>query len=125
MIFPKVTLGVGKNGDYLDLDSIRVPGSPSIEELLRRAESKAEKPVTQAVPAFVRLERMLGSLIGIYEAAAEAADEDVKSDLLRAALHKAGLILQVQREIEIDRHNATIQDINAELDELKSLAEVL
>lgn len=121
MIFPKVTLGVGKNGDYLDLDAIRVPGSPSIEELLRRAE----RPAPQVVPAFVRLDRMVGSLIAIYEAAAEAADEDVKSDLLRAALHKAGLILQVQREIEIDRHNATIQDINAELDELKSLAEVL
>jgi len=125
MILPKITLGVGKNGDYLDLDAIRVPGSPSIEELLRRAESKAERPAPQAVPAFVRLERMLGSLIAIFEAAAEAADEDVKSDLLRAALHKAGLILQVQREIEIDRHNATIQDINAELEELNALAELV
>lgn len=107
----------------LDLDAIRVPGSPSIDEMLAAREPKA-KPVKKfnANAALAKIEHLVGNLMAIYDLAWITTDPEARRDLLKGATSLSLRIVATRREYEFDRHEATIRDLNRQAQELKEVA---
>jgi len=116
---PKIVWGA-KDGDHLDLDAIRKPGQPSIDEILKAGQPKQSDP--RAI-----IERSLRIANGIAESLLRLRPHQVaaKPALVAAMLRQYENILKAQRQIEIERHDRTIQDIDSQLNELKLLGDLI
>lgn len=116
---PKSVWGA-KDGDHLDLDAIRVPGAPSIDAILKARQPKAK---AAASPSYV--EHLIGNLMSLYQLLRDTRDATARRDSLKAAIDLSQRILAARRQIEIERHNRTIQDIDVQANELKLLGNLI
>lgn len=116
---PKIVWGA-KDGDHLDLDAIRKPGQPSIDEILK---ARQPKPEAAASPSYV--EHLVGNLMSLYQLLRETRDATERRNSLKAAVRLSQRILAARRQIEIERHNRTIQDIDAQVNELKLMGNLI
>lgn len=117
---PNVEWGA-RNGDHLDLDAHRKPGQPSIEEILKARQLKAEA----AVSAAGYVEHLVGNLLSLYQLLRDTRDAIERRNLLKTAVRLSQRILVARRQIEIERHNRTIQDIDVQANELKLLGNLI
>ena len=104
----------------LDLDAIRKPDQPSVGEILK---ARQPKPKAAASPSYV--EHLVGNLMSAYQLLRDTRDATARRDSLKAAIDLSQRILAARREIEIERHNRTIQDIDVQANELKLLANLI
>lgn len=104
----------------LDLDAIRKPDQPSVGEILK---ARQPKPKAAASPSYV--EHLVGNLMSAYQLLRDTRDATARRDSLKAAIDLSQRILAARREIEIERHDRTIQDIDSQLNELKLLGDLI
>lgn len=104
----------------LDLDAICKPGQPSVGEILKAGQPKQSDP--RAI-----IERSLHLAAGLAESLHRLRPHQVaaKSALVAAMLRQYENILRAQRQIKIERHNRTIQEIDSQLNELKLLGDLI
>lgn len=105
----------------LDLDAIRKPGQPSIDEILKARQPKVKAAMSPADYA----EHLLGNLMSLYELLRGTRDATARRDSLKAAIDLSQRILAARRQIEIERHNRAIQDIDMQANELKLLGDLI
>lgn len=116
---PKIVWGA-KDGDHLDLDAIRKPGQSCIDEIL-----KAREPKSEAAPSPEYVEHLVGNLMSLYQLLRDARDATARRDLLKATIELSQRILAARRQIEIERHDRTIQDIDRQVSELKLIGDLV
>ena len=119
MKFPKIAWGA-KDGDHLDLDAIRKPGQPTIDEIIKARAPKAE---AAASPDYVA--HLVGNLMALYELIRVTNDAVARRNSLKSAIDLSQRILAVRRQIEIERHDQTIRDIDMQVNELKLLGDLI
>ena len=120
MMFPKIVWGA-KDGDHLDLDAIRKSGQPTIDEILK---ARQPEPEAAACPAGYA-EHLVGNLKALYELIRVTRDAIARHNSLKAALDLSQRILAARRQVEIERHDRTIRDIDRQVSELKLLGDLI
>lgn len=105
----------------LDLDAIRKPGQPSVAEIIKARQPKAEAAACPAGYA----EHLVGNLKALYELIRVTRDAIARHNSLKAAIDLSQRILAVRRQIEIERHDQTIRDIDRQVNELKLLGNLI
>lgn len=116
---PKIVWGA-KDGDHLDLDAIRKPGQPTIDEIIK---VRQPEPEAAASPDYV--EHLVGNLMSLYALLRDTRDATARHSSLRAAIDLSQRILAARRQIEIERHDQTIRDIDMQVNELKLLGNLI
>ncbi|MER2514174.1 MAG: hypothetical protein ABTQ25_17450 [Nitrosomonas ureae] len=118
---PSIVCGWGgKDGDHLDLDAIRKPGQPTIDEIIRARAPKAE---VAASPDYVK--HLVGNLMALYELIRVTRDATARHSSLKAAIDLSQRILAVRRQVEIERHDQTILDIDRQVNELQLIGNLI
>lgn len=105
----------------LNLDLIRKPGQPSIDEILKARQPKAKAAMSPADYA----EHLQSNLLSLYQLLRGTRDATTRRDSLKAAIDLSQRILAARRQIEIERHNRAIQDIDMQANELKLLGNLI
>ena len=105
----------------LDLDAIRKPGQPSVDEILKARQPEPKAAMSPADYA----DHLLSNLMSLYQLLRDTRDATARRDSLKAAIDLSQRILAARREIEIERHDRTIQDIDSQLNELKLLGDLI
>ena len=118
-MFPKIVWGA-KDGDTLDLDAIRKPGQPTIDEVL-----KARQPKTEVAASPDYVQHLVGNLMSLYQLLRDTRDATARRNSLKSAIDLSQRILAVRRQIEIERHDQTIRDIDRQVNELKLLGNLI
>ena len=116
---PKIVWGA-KDGDHLDLDAIRKPGQPTIDEIIK---VRQPEPEAAASPDYVQ--HLVGNLMSLYALLRVTRDATARRNSLKSAIDLSQRILAVRRQVEIERHDRTIQDIDMQANELKLLGDLI
>ena len=105
----------------LDLDAIRKPGQPSVDEILKARQPKAKDVMSPADYA----EHLQSNLLSLYQLLRGTRDATTRRDSLKAAIDLSQRILAARRQVEIERHDRTIRDIDRQVSELRLLGNLI